>query len=281
MSHTQALHTSSRNNDQSIWLTSGRSLYLPAITYMTQLSASLSWQSLSQRDTFSFTFASHINCQQVSRDTRDSQYHNVTHSRSHLHHISTVSKSLVTVTITTWHILVHICITYQFFHMVIKFWQIHNVNSRLWQKKSFLVIPTEIIHASVYSEYAIFSMTAIYQHFVRKKILHRTFMDWTGNCCFVRKMILHRTFMDWTGNCCFVRKMILHRTFMDWTGNCCYNRITSKYRCPADSGVFRISVRRGQGALGVNGVGCGEGAWPLPRKKSLFVPNWSLRHNFY
>ena len=93
------------------------------------------------------------------------------------------------------------------------------------------MIPTEIIHASVYSEYAIFSMTAIYQHFVRKKILHRTFMDWTGNCC--------------------------------------YNRITSKYRCPADSGVFRISVRRGQGALGVNGVGCGEGAWPLPRKKSL------------
>jgi len=112
-------------------------------------------------------------------------------------------------------------------------------------------------------------MTAIYQHFVRKMILHRTFMDWTGNCCFVRKMILHRTFMDWTGNCCFVHKKILHRTFMDWTGNCCYNRITSKYRCPADSGVFRISVRRGQGALGVNGVGCGEGAWPLPRKKSL------------
>ena len=110
MSHTQALHTSSRNNDQSIWLTSGRSLYLPAITYMTQLSASLSWQSLSQRDTFSFTFTSHINCQQV---TRDSHYHNVTHSHSHLHHISTVSESLVTVTITTWHILIHICITYQ------------------------------------------------------------------------------------------------------------------------------------------------------------------------
>jgi len=108
MSHTQALHTSSRNNDQSIWLTSGRSLYLPAITYMTQLSASLSWQSLSQRDTFSFTFTSHINCQQV---TRDSHYHNVTHSHSHLHHISTVSESLMTVTITTWHIL--ICITYQ------------------------------------------------------------------------------------------------------------------------------------------------------------------------
>jgi len=38
------------------------------------------------------------------------------------------------------------------------------------------------------------------------------------------------------------------------------------------SGVFRISVRRGRRAVGVEGVACGGGGWDLPRKKSFFVP---------
>ena len=39
-----------------------------------------------------------------------------------------------------------------------------------------------------------------------------------------------------------------------------------------DSGVFRISVRRRRGAIGVEGVGCGGGGWPPPQKKNHFCP---------
>ena len=39
------------------------------------------------------------------------------------------------------------------------------------------------------------------------------------------------------------------------------------------SGVFRIPVNRQRGAIGVGeGWGVVEGAWPLLRKKSFFVP---------
>jgi len=38
------------------------------------------------------------------------------------------------------------------------------------------------------------------------------------------------------------------------------------------SGVFRISVRRGRGAVGVEGSGCGGGAGPAPEKKTFFCP---------
>jgi len=38
------------------------------------------------------------------------------------------------------------------------------------------------------------------------------------------------------------------------------------------SGVFRISVRRRRGAVGVDGVGCGGGIWVHPQKKIIFVP---------
>jgi len=39
-----------------------------------------------------------------------------------------------------------------------------------------------------------------------------------------------------------------------------------------DSGVFRISVRRRRGAIGVEGVGCGGGGWPPPLKKPFLSP---------
>ena len=39
------------------------------------------------------------------------------------------------------------------------------------------------------------------------------------------------------------------------------------------SGIFRISVRRGRGAVAVKGVGSGGGGWvSSPEKKSFFVP---------
>jgi len=38
------------------------------------------------------------------------------------------------------------------------------------------------------------------------------------------------------------------------------------------SGVFRILVRRGQGAVGIDGLECGGGDWAKhPQKKIIFV----------
>ena len=48
-----------------------------------------------------------------------------------------------------------------------------------------------------------------------------------------------------------------------------YDSISTVYT----SDVFRISVRRGRRAVGVDGVGRGVGGWaPFPEKKYFFVP---------
>ena len=43
------------------------------------------------------------------------------------------------------------------------------------------------------------------------------------------------------------------------------------------SGVFKISVRRGQGIAGVERAWCGGGVGPLSRKKIIFVPKMIIR----
>jgi len=49
----------------------------------------------------------------------------------------------------------------------------------------------------------------------------------------------------------------------------CHQRINAVI---LTSGVFRISVRRKRGAVGVDGVGRGGGGWATPQKKISFVP---------